>query len=766
MTFARRMLGLLLAVLMIGIGANAQTLRSTDDPRNQAPTVNGGTGLFTVYDAQTLRKGEFNFGFYANHFHRDPGNIRFQVYPVNFQVGFNDYVEIFANFESYKTLTVGAPGLLSGFYMPDVRTKTLSTGRLVVVPGQNSASVLLSDPCGNGGFPGPCRVPGSLNIGPFTARPTSNNTALYVGLGAPVGGILPALVPNVNPSYNPAAPFISRFNGGGMGDVWLGAKIRLTAPKSAAGFALIPVVKVPITRDLFPGLENGRSTGSWDYGLIVAFDGRLNKHINLSSNIGFIRKGDPQAKFMNLGPLCAGCAVIQGYGRSEKALDLPNELRAGVGVDFPVSQYLQFITEISSTTFIGSRTPSVLYNNPVDFIGGARIFPTRWLSITAAYQRNLNSFDRINSRFGTNGFIAGLSFGRTNKREEPVLPNQAPTVSLTVGGITKGSNDLLREAASTICPGDKVALSAAAADPDGDSLTYRWTSSATNGGRFASEGGANNTFDTTGLAPGEYTITVEVDDGCGCVAFDSKTITVTNCPPLTVCFSSNLSVTADKSEADAGEKITISTAGVTGGRNYGNVTYKWSASAGRIVGSGTRVTLDTTGVAAGARIDVLVKATSEAGNCSASGSSRLSIKVPPPIVKPKATELGQCNTFKRNNARVDNVCLDLLKRVTTAMQNDPGAKLLIDSYQGPKEKAKKLDVQRGKNVRDLLADPNTVLGTSVDANRISVRPGGVSTSGDQVRLWLVPAGADDPAGPAVADVGPVKVSKKSRRGRR
>jgi hypothetical protein len=294
------MLGLLLAVLMIGIGADAQTLRSTDDPRNQAPTVNGGTGLFTVYDAQTLRKGEFNFGFYANHFHRDPGNIRFQVYPVNFQVGFNDYVEFFANFESQKNLTVGAPALLSGFYMPDVRTKTLAPGRLVVVPGQNSASVLQSDPCGNGGFPGPCRIPGGLNIGPFTARPTGNNTALYVGLGAPVGGILPALAPNVNPSYNPAAPFISRFNGSGMGDIWLGAKIRLTSPKSSVGFALIPVVKVPITRDLFPGLENGRSTGSWDYGMIVAFDGRLNKYINLSSNVGFIRKGDPQARFRAL----------------------------------------------------------------------------------------------------------------------------------------------------------------------------------------------------------------------------------------------------------------------------------------------------------------------------------------------------------------------------------------------------------------------------------------------------------------------------------
>src|ERR1051325_4599641 len=112
MSFARRLLGLVLSLLIVGVVAQAQTPRSTDDPRNQAPTVNGGTGLFTVYDAQTLRKGEFNFGFFANHFHRDPGDAAFQVYSTNFQVGFGDRFEFFVDFEAQRVISIGSPILL------------------------------------------------------------------------------------------------------------------------------------------------------------------------------------------------------------------------------------------------------------------------------------------------------------------------------------------------------------------------------------------------------------------------------------------------------------------------------------------------------------------------------------------------------------------------------------------------------------------------------------------------------------------------------
>src|SRR5262249_54446000 len=161
----------------------------------------GGTGLFTVYDTQTLRKGEFNIGFFANHFHRDPGDIAWQVYPVNFQVGFNDYLEAFVYFEAQRVVSVGAPAFLSGFYLPDVRTPGLPVGRRVIVPGTNTSTFTTTDPCGNGGFIGPC------NRRPFVARPSGNDTAVYPGFGAPLGGILPAIPPDQRPNYYPNAPF-------------------------------------------------------------------------------------------------------------------------------------------------------------------------------------------------------------------------------------------------------------------------------------------------------------------------------------------------------------------------------------------------------------------------------------------------------------------------------------------------------------------------------------------------------------------------------
>lgn len=71
----------------------------------------------------------------------------------------------------------------------------------------------------------------------------------------------------------------------------------------------------------------------------------------------------------------------------------------------------------------------------------------------------------------------------------------------------------------------QVQLQASATDPDGDTLLYTYSAT---GGRVAGLG-AEVAWDLTGLRPGTYTANVEVDDGCGCVAFASVRVKVETC---------------------------------------------------------------------------------------------------------------------------------------------------------------------------------------------------------------------------------------------
>jgi hypothetical protein len=77
--------------------------------------------------------------------------------------------------------------------------------------------------------------------------------------------------------------------------------------------------------------------------------------------------------------------------------------------------------------------------------------------------------------------------------------------------------------------GAQVQLAANAKSPDGAPLRYRWQ---VNGGQVKGDG-PNPTWDLSGLAPGVYRASIEVDDGkdINCVAFSSIPIVVTECPP-------------------------------------------------------------------------------------------------------------------------------------------------------------------------------------------------------------------------------------------
>jgi hypothetical protein len=97
-------------------------------------------------------------------------------------------------------------------------------------------------------------------------------------------------------------------------------------------------------------------------------------------------------------------------------------------------------------------------------------------------------------------------------RPGTILPNMTPNIGLA------SSTAYIAKSADA-----QVKLKAIACDPDGDNVLYTYTAT---GGRITGDG-ASAVWNLSGVArPATYTISVEVDDGCGCLSFDSIEVTL------------------------------------------------------------------------------------------------------------------------------------------------------------------------------------------------------------------------------------------------
>ncbi len=99
MRLATKALIAALLTLVMCVAVAAQRL--AEDPRNQAPAVGTGgppggpTGLFTVFDADTIQRGEFTFSVAYSNYDRDPGNVDIVETPLSFNVGISKDLELF-----------------------------------------------------------------------------------------------------------------------------------------------------------------------------------------------------------------------------------------------------------------------------------------------------------------------------------------------------------------------------------------------------------------------------------------------------------------------------------------------------------------------------------------------------------------------------------------------------------------------------------------------------------------------------------------------
>ncbi len=839
MRLANRVLLCALAIFILASVASAQTLRNENDPRNLSPSVGTGgpeggpTGLFTIYDGQTLRRGEFTLSIAYSNYDRDPGDVDIADVPLSFNVGVNDHLELFFKTTAYRGIKVNNPRNLSSFYLPNSQLKfpQLGSGAAIVLapnvtgPATSINGTAVFRPAFNqpfvqfpfvggsaGGFgqgpgignPGNFGCPGctfTLGVSPQGNSGSFSSADNFPGIGSTVGGILPGIVLHtqtlpatlltgpitvpvnytVAPAYLPDAPFVNRLYGeSSFNNLVFGAKWRFTGPNNPLGVGIIPFYRWWMDKgDDFSGfnqMQRGSGPGGdiGDFGLILFVDGRLSRSVNVSANLGYILNSNPKGTF---------------GGVEATMLDRPDEIIAGVGFDFPINKYFQPVLELRSTQYAGGRTPNAFENSPVDALAGVKIYPRRWFGFGLAYRMHLNQQDRsafegadfdrnirqitnvdpigpqpitvvpATSRPATvgsfplgftpsddaNGFIAQFWIGHRNAREPDILPNQAPVISSFAASTSSITVPCPPGMVSDTCPTTpttSVGLTTTATDPDGDTLLYTYS---TTGGTIRGDG-ANATWDLSGLGPGTYTASVEVDDGCGCVSFSSTTVTITECRdcrnPL-VC--PTLGVTCP-SDVDEGQPATF-TANFSQGTPTVSETYNWTVSSGTITsGQGTSsITVDTTGVGGGS-----VTATVEIGGVdpSCNRTASCTVQVRQKVGPRKFDEYGNIR-FNDEKARLDNYAIQL--------QNAPTDRATIIGYGSCEGEG----LTRANRAKDYLVNTR-----GIDAGRIDTVDGGCRAE-LTVELWLVPSGATAPAADMSGAVSPCPECKRpARRGRR
>jgi hypothetical protein len=73
--------------------------------------------------------------------------------------------------------------------------------------------------------------------------------------------------------------------------------------------------------------------------------------------------------------------------------DPADQFTWGVGLDFPVNKHFQPILEFRQAYYLRSRTPNALENDPSDGLAGVRISPARWWGMSFAYRYHFNQQD-------------------------------------------------------------------------------------------------------------------------------------------------------------------------------------------------------------------------------------------------------------------------------------------------------------------------------------------------------------------------------------
>ena len=344
----------------------------------------------------------------------------------------------------------------------------------------------------------------------------------------------------------------------------------------------------------------------------------------------------------------------------------------------------------------------------LDNIIGFRLYAWKWAALDMGYRYSLD----LTNHKDRNGFV--IKAGVAHWPAKPLPPDVVTaTCGVDRSAVREGSEDY-------------ITASAHATDANGFPLTYQWTAT----GGSIDGAGPYVRWNSASVGAGSYTLTARVDNGAGKSASCSANVNVqpkpAPPPPTMTC-------TADRSTVLAGERAEI-TANVNDPSGTA-IRFTWLANGGRVVGSGSIVQLDTSGLAPGT-YTVTGRAENElhsACDCTAA----VTVQAPP--AAPQASKVSACD-FAPGSARSDNVCKRNLDDVAVRLQSDPRSKVVLVGYADPKEaRAAKLAGERATSGQKYLQDKG------VDASRVEVRTAageaGAGQENRRVDIVFVPDGA-------------------------
>lgn len=233
--------------------------------------------------------------------------------------------------------------------------------------------------------------------------------------------------------------------------------------------------------------------------------------------------------------------------------------------------------------------------------------------------------------------------------------------------------------------------------------------------------------------------------GHGNNEYESSELTSTNSAPTVSCSS-------DQTEVMPGATATIT---ATASDPDGDpLTYEWTTSAGRVIGTGNAVTLDFGGVTGPTPASVTVRVSDGHGH-SATCSADVRLAAAPPPPPPATAEAISCLSggFSRNAARLTNVDKACLDDVVQRLRNDPRAHVVVIGHADTRETSGTIAQRRADAVKDYFT------AAGIETARINTRSAGsghpVAMGTDtaslaqnrRVEVWFVPEGAPEPSEP-------------------